>query len=81
MKLYPTTVTLAQLCTPGHAVNTTVDQERFLVKVGLGAEICIYEQLSPRFWKNKTLGLNLNNPVWRTGMAPVTAWVTYVDLV
>lgn len=136
MKLYPNSVTLQQLATPGHAINTAVDSERLLAKVtnknpnvlsdmndliatlagnnayydahpGLdylvlanitaltaGAtrtsllalypslwETCVYEQLSPGFWKMNTLGLNLNSAVWTTGMDTIADWVTYVDIV
>ena len=33
MKLFHTEVTLQQLCSAAHEINTTVDQERLLVKV------------------------------------------------
>jgi hypothetical protein len=33
MKLYPNEVTLQELCTAGHAINTAVNQERLLAKV------------------------------------------------
>ena len=44
-------------------------------------EEAIYEQLNPGFWKMKTLGLYEVTPKWTTGMAAVTNWVTYVDIV
>ena len=136
MRNYPNIVNLQDLTNPAHLVNTTVDQERFLVNVqnknpavkaamqaysltasvtglagydnaldysvlahiemlaaGAGKthllnlynttlwEEAIYEQLNPGFWKMKTLGLHEVTPVWTTGMAAVTNWVTYVDIV
>jgi hypothetical protein len=44
-------------------------------------ETAIYEQLNPGFWKMKTLGLYEVTPIWTTGMAAVTDWVTYIDIV